>query len=176
MKKSLAVLLALVMVLGTLAGCSGDNNSSTADQSSAAQESSTASEDSTAEESAAEESGSTEGLLDPIENTDGTLQVPRSSYVTYPVEGGGALEYWMCAAGNIVSGIGSVEETAWAKALQKRNSREMLQQSGCWSRSRAKTVMLHRRNSRFYPSMSAGVVLPMRLTRANQTGQQNITS
>ena len=38
------------------------------------------------------------------------------------------------------------------------------------------TVMLHRRNSRFYPSMSAGVVLPMRLTRANQTGQQNITS
>ena len=59
MKKSLAVLLALVMVLGTLAGCSGDNNSSTADQSSAAQESSTASEDSTAEESAAEESGST---------------------------------------------------------------------------------------------------------------------
>ena len=65
---------------------------------------------------------------------------------------------------------------AWAKALQKRNSREMLQQSGCWSRSRAKTVMLHRRNSRFYPSMSAGVVLPMRLTRANQTGQQNITS
>ena len=119
MKKSLAVLLALVMVLGTLAGCSGDNNSSTADQSSAAQESSTASEDSTAEESAAEESGSTEGLLDPIENTDGTLQVPRSSYVTYPVEGGGALEYWMCAAGNIVSGIGSVEETAWAKALEE---------------------------------------------------------
>ena len=119
MKKSLAVLLALVMVLGTLAGCSGDNNSSTADQSSAAQESSTASEDSTAEESAAEESGSAEGLLDPIENTDGTLQVPRSSYVTYPVEGGGALEYWMCAAGNIVSGIGSVEETAWAKALEE---------------------------------------------------------
>ena len=60
MKKSLAVLLALVMVLGTLAGCAGDNNSSTADQSSAAQESSTVSEDSTAEEeSTAEESGST---------------------------------------------------------------------------------------------------------------------
>ncbi len=58
----------------------------------------------------------------------------------------------------------------------KRNSREMLQQSGCWSRSRAKTVMLHRKNSRFCHSMSVGVVLLMRLTRANQTGQQNITS
>ena len=66
--------------------------------------------------------------------------------------------------------------TDWVKALQKKNSRQILQQSRCWSRSRAKTVMLHRRNSRFYPSMSAGVVLPMRLTRANQTGQQNITS
>lgn len=121
MKKSLAVLLAFVMVLGTLAGCSGDNNSSTADQSSAAQESSTASEGSTAEESAAEESGSTaEGLLDPIENTDGTLQVPRSSYVTYPVEGGGALEYWMCAANNIVGGIGTVDETAWAQAMEEK--------------------------------------------------------
>mgnify|MGYP000376399969 CR=1 FL=1 len=28
----------------------------------------------------------------------------------------------------------------------------------------------------FIPVLSAGVVLPMRLTRANQTGQQNITS
>ena len=64
----------------------------------------------------------------------------------------------------------------WVKALQKKNSREILQQSRCWSRLRAKTDMLHRKNSRFYPSMSAGEVLPMRLTRANQTGQQNITS
>ena len=86
MKKSLAVLLALVMVLGTLAGCSGDNNSSTADQSSAAQESSTASEDSTAEESAAEESGSTaEGLLDPIENTDGTCRFPVALMLLTPL-------------------------------------------------------------------------------------------
>lgn len=58
----------------------------------------------------------------------------------------------------------------------KENSRQILQQSSCWSRLRAKTDMLHRKNSRFYPSMSAGAVLPMRLTRANQTGQQNITS
>lgn len=116
MKKSLAVLLALVMVLGTLAGCSGDNNSSTADQSSAAQESSKADES-----SVAEESGSTaSGLLDPIENTDGTFMAPRSSYVSYPVEGGGSLEYWQCAAGNIVSGIGEVEKTAWAQALEEK--------------------------------------------------------
>lgn len=124
MKKSLAVLLALVMVLGTLAGCAGDNNSSTADQSSAAQESSTVSEDSTAEEeSTAEESGSTaEGLLDPIENTDGTLQVPRSSYITYPIEGadGVTLNYWLPAATNIANGAGETQNTAWAAAWQEK--------------------------------------------------------
>lgn len=117
MKKSLAVLLALVMVLGTLAGCSGDNNSSTADQSSAAQESSKADES-----SVAEESGSTaSGLLDPIENTDGTLQAPRSSYVTYPIEGadGVTLEYWLPAATNIANGAGETQNTAWAAALQE---------------------------------------------------------
>lgn len=66
--------------------------------------------------------------------------------------------------------------TDWVKALQKKNSRQILQQSNCWSRSRAKVDMQHRKNSRFCHSMSVGVVLLMRLTRANQTGQQNITS
>ncbi len=119
MKKYLAVLLALVMIAGSMAGCTGGANSSTPDSSKA--ESSKSAEVSQDAEGSKEEADHPWELLDPIENTDGTLQVPRSSYVTYPIsETGVELEYWLCAASNIAKGVGETKNTEWAQALQER--------------------------------------------------------
>ena len=119
MKKYLAVLLALVMIAGSMAGCTGGGNSSTPDSSKA--ESSKSAEVSQNAEVSKEEADHPWELLDPIENTDGTLQVPRSSYVTYPIsETGVELEYWLCAASNIAKGAGETKDTEWAQVLQER--------------------------------------------------------
>ena len=83
MKKYVAVLLALVMIAGSMAGCTGGDNSSAPDSSKA--ESSKSAEVSKDAEGSKEDTSHPWELLDPIENTDGTLQVPRSNYVTYPI-------------------------------------------------------------------------------------------
>ncbi len=119
MKKYVAVLLALAMIVGSMAGCTGGSNSSTQDSSKA--DSSKSAEVSQDAESSQEEADHPWELLDPIENTDGTLQVPRSNYVTYPIsETGVELEYWLCAASNIAKGVGETKDTEWAQVLQER--------------------------------------------------------
>ena len=123
MKKSLTVLLALVLIVGSLAGCSGNNNSSKSESSKA---DSSKAESSKVESSQAAES-STAGedhpweLLDPIDNTTGTLSVARSQYVEYPVADAGNIEldYWLPNANNIVNGRGTVQATDWAKNWQE---------------------------------------------------------
>ena len=80
MKKSIALLLAALLVVGSLAGCAGNNNSQSGNsQSTTSQGGSTSqSTDTSVPENKPYE------LLEAI-TPDGTLHVARSSYVTYPV-------------------------------------------------------------------------------------------
>jgi len=117
MKKSIALLLAALLVVGSLAGCTGNNNSQSGNsQSTTSQGGSTSqSTDTSVPENKPYE------LLEAI-TPDGTLHVARSSYVTYPVAdaSGVTLEYWLPAASNIANGAGETKDTAWAKALQEK--------------------------------------------------------
>lgn len=118
-KTWIAALLSVCMVLTMLAGCgSATGESSSGAESSAAEE--TSKEESKADSE--EEKGQTTQLLDPVEN-DGNLVLPRSQYVSYPVEGadGVTLKYWASLHGNISNNpdTPTANETAWAKYWQE---------------------------------------------------------
>lgn len=120
MKKVVASLLAALMAVAAFGGCAsgGDSkpDSSKTDSSSTA----SAGDNSQAESQSGEESNVT--LLDPVENTDGKLVLPRSQYVAYPAEAGDiTLEYWATLHSNISNNPSTptANETAWAQYWQE---------------------------------------------------------
>ncbi|MBQ7916470.1 MAG: ABC transporter substrate-binding protein [Firmicutes bacterium] len=117
MKKFLAVLLAMAMVVSCLAGCQGGGEESSKTETSKTETSKT--ETSKAEESSKTEEEKPYELLDAIEYT-GEMNIARSSYVAYPVESDGyTLRWWVALPNNVANGVGTVADTEWAKNMQE---------------------------------------------------------
>ena len=101
-KKWMALLLCGCMILPCLTGCGNAEEDSSSLSFQEEQSAADSQEETSQAESQGEDSQGTE-LLDPIENT-GELVLPRSQYVTYPVENVDVtLEYWATLHGNILS-------------------------------------------------------------------------
>lgn len=110
------VLAALLCLLLPLAGCHADGGNS---QESIADRS----EPESAAESVTAPPESSSGdyeLLDPVaSHPDSEIQLPRSSYVQYPVSVKDTLTYWLSLPGLVQSGAGAVQDTAWAAGWQE---------------------------------------------------------
>ena len=83
-KRWMTLLLCGCMILSSLAGCGNTEEDSSSSSSQEEQSAADSQAETSQAESQGEDSQGTE-LLDPVENT-GELVLPRSQYVTYPVE------------------------------------------------------------------------------------------
>lgn len=102
-----------------LAGCAQDPVSAPENVHSGSQQESRQESQQSAEDSS-ETSGPDYELLDPVaSHPDSEIQLPRSSYVQYPVASEETLSYWLSLPGLVQSGSGSVQETAWAAGWQE---------------------------------------------------------
>lgn len=102
-----------------LAGCAQDPVSAPENFHSGSQQESRQESQQSAEDSS-ETSGPDYELLDPVaSHPDSEIQLPRSSYVQYPVASEETLSYWVSLPGLVLSGSGSVQETAWAAGWQE---------------------------------------------------------
>lgn len=61
-------------------------------------------------------------LLEPINNPEGVLSIPRSSYLSYPVEDASdiTLTYWLPLPNNVSKNSPSCNETEWARLWQEK--------------------------------------------------------
>ena len=119
-KRWMTLLLCGCMILSSLAGCGNTEEDSSSSSSQEEQSAADSQAEASQAESQGEDSQGTE-LLDPIENT-GELVLPRSQYVTYPVENADVtLEYWATLHGNISNNpdTPTANETAWAQYWQE---------------------------------------------------------